>query len=190
MSLSHCLLNLSEYIYKRCHKNKCAFVCLRFLPYSTGQCIVWLTSCSRWIVEKVQTSHLPFYNTWVPFQCCPLQDVLNPSTCMCLRLVLNNPHTSRSLSWYWILTSPMLPVQGKNSANYFRIVNNLKYRLKIFNEHCRLFISLYEPDHEKMCLMSYANNKGADQHSLISAFVVRCLDSIISLDSIAETSRL
>ena len=51
-----------------------------------------------------------------------------------------------------------------------------------------------EPDHEKMCLMSYVNNKGADQpahpHSLISAFVVRCLDSIISLDSIAKISRL
>ena len=52
----------------------------------------------------------------------------------------------------------------------------------------------YELGHEKMCLMSYANNKGADQTaypcSLISAFVVRCLDSIISLDSIAEISRL
>ena len=51
----------------------------------------------------------------------------------------------------------------------------------------------YEPGHEKMCLMSYANNKEADQpahpRSLISAFVVRCLDSIISLDSIAEISR-
>ena len=38
------------------------------------------------------------------------------------------------------------------------------------------------------------HNKGADQPahscSLISAFVVRCLDSIISLDSIAEISRL
>ena len=45
-----------------------------------------------------------------------------------------------------------------------------------------------------MCYMSYANNKGADQpahpRSLISAFVVRCLDSTISLDSIAEISRL
>ena len=45
-----------------------------------------------------------------------------------------------------------------------------------------------------MCLMSYANNKGADQpaqlRSLISAFAVRCLDSIISLYSIAEISRL
>ena len=42
--------------------------------------------------------------------------------------------------------------------------------------------------------MSYANNKGADQpvhlRSLISAFVVCCLDSIISLDSIAKISRL
>ena len=51
-----------------------------------------------------------------------------------------------------------------------------------------------ELGHEKMCLMSYANNKGADQpahpRSLISAFVVRCLNSIISLDSIAEISRL
>ena len=39
-----------------------------------------------------------------------------------------------------------------------------------------------------------ANNKGADQPahpcSLISAFVVRCLNSIISVDSIAEISKL
>ena len=45
-----------------------------------------------------------------------------------------------------------------------------------------------------MCLMSYANNNGADQtahpRSLINIFVVCCLDSIISLDSIAEISRL
>ena len=53
---------------------------------------------------------------------------------------------------------------------------------------------MYEPGHEKTCIMSYANNKGADQpahpRSLISAFVVHCLDSIISLDSISEISRL
>ena len=59
---------------------------------------------------------------------------------------------------------------------------------------CLDYIILYEPGHEKMCLMSYANNKDADQpahpRSLISAFVVHCLDSIISLDSIAEISRL
>ena len=49
-----------------------------------------------------------------------------------------------------------------------------------------------EPGHEKMCLMAYANNKGADQpahaRSLISAFVVRSLDSIISLDSTATVA--
>ena len=51
-----------------------------------------------------------------------------------------------------------------------------------------------EPGHEKMYLMSYANNKDADQpahpRSLISAFVVRFVDSIISVDSLAEISRL
>ena len=42
--------------------------------------------------------------------------------------------------------------------------------------------------------MLYANNKGADQPahpcSLISAFVVHCLDSIIPLVSISEISSL
>ena len=41
-----------------------------------------------------------------------------------------------------------------------------------------------------MCRISYANNKGADQPAHPRAFVVRCLDNIISLDSIAEISRL
>ena len=42
--------------------------------------------------------------------------------------------------------------------------------------------------------MSYANNKGADQpahpHSLISAFIVRCLDSVISEVSVTKISSL
>ena len=42
--------------------------------------------------------------------------------------------------------------------------------------------------------MSYANNKGADQpthpRSLISTFVVRCLDSVISLVSVTTISSL
>ena len=57
-----------------------------------------------------------------------------------------------------------------------------------------LFSKENEPGHEKMNLMPYANNKGADQpahpRSLISAFVGHCLDSIISLVSIFEISRL
>ena len=55
-------------------------------------------------------------------------------------------------------------------------------------------LNVNEPSHEKMCLVSTANNKGADQpahsRSLISAFVVHCIDSLISLGSIAEISRL
>ena len=51
-----------------------------------------------------------------------------------------------------------------------------------------------EPGHEKTCLMSNANNKGADQpahpRSLISAFVVRCLDSVMSLASVIKISSL
>ena len=47
--------------------------------------------------------------------------------------------------------------------------------------------------HAKMCLMPYANNNGADQpahpRSLISVFVVRSLDSIISLVSRSEISK-
>ena len=43
-------------------------------------------------------------------------------------------------------------------------------------------LSPIEPRHEKTCLMPYANNNGADQpahlRSLISAFVICCLDSI------------
>ena len=52
----------------------------------------------------------------------------------------------------------------------------------------------FAPGHEKMCLMSYANNKGADQparpRSLISAFVVRCLDSVMPLVSVTKISSL
>ena len=52
----------------------------------------------------------------------------------------------------------------------------------------------YEPGHKKTCLMSYANNKAADQPahpcSLISTFVVRCLDSVMSLVSVTKISSL
>ena len=52
---------------------------------------------------------------------------------------------------------------------------------------------LYGPRHAKMCLMPDANNKGADQpahpRSLISTFVVRCLDSMICMPVISKVSR-
>ena len=59
------------------------------------------------------------------------------------------------------------------------------------NQHLQ---NIFEPGHEKTCLMSYANNKCADQpahpRSLISAFVVRCLDSVMSLVSVTKISIL
>ena len=46
----------------------------------------------------------------------------------------------------------------------------------------------------KKPVLQYANNKGADQpahpRSLISAFVVRCLDNIISILAKFKISRL
>ena len=57
-----------------------------------------------------------------------------------------------------------------------------------------IFRETYEPGHEKICLMPYANNKCADQpahpRSLINAFVVRCLDSVMSLVSVIKISSL
>ena len=38
--------------------------------------------------------------------------------------------------------------------------------------------------------MSYANNKGADPCSLISGFVFRCRDSVMSLVSVTKISSL
>ena len=50
------------------------------------------------------------------------------------------------------------------------------------------------PGHAKMCLMAYANNKGADlpahPRSLISTFVVRYLDSSICILALSKVSRL
>ena len=66
-----------------------------------------------------------------------------------------------------------------------------KHEKQTQNQIC---LKPYEPGHEKMCLKSYANNKGADQpahpRSLISAFVVRCLDSVVSLVSVTKISSL
>ena len=62
--------------------------------------------------------------------------------------------------------------------------------LYIGSDHARL----YGPGHAKMCLMPYANNKGADQpahpRSLISTFTVRCLDSMIYIFAISKVSRI
>ena len=52
------------------------------------------------------------------------------------------------------------------------------------------FIFTFEPRHEKTCFMAYANNKDADRSahlwSLISIFVVCCLNSIIPILPISK----
>ena len=61
-------------------------------------------------------------------------------------------------------------------------------RVKLFSNKCK-----NGPSHVKMCLMPYANNKGADQPvhpwRLISTFVVRCLDSMICILALSKVSR-
>ena len=65
-------------------------------------------------------------------------------------------------------------------------------RLYCFQYEEKIFT--FEPRHEKTCLKPYANNKDADQpahsRSLISTFVVHCLDNIIPILSKAKISRL
>ena len=55
-------------------------------------------------------------------------------------------------------------------------------------------MNVFESGHDKTCLMSYAINKGADQpahpRSLISAFVFRCLDRVMSLVCVTNISSL
>ena len=56
----------------------------------------------------------------------------------------------------------------------------------------RRMITLFGPRHEKTCLWGFANNTGADQpahpRSLISAFVIRVLESTISKLATSEIS--
>ena len=57
----------------------------------------------------------------------------------------------------------------------------------------KLFFPItYEPRHEKTCLRVFANNTGTDQpahpRSLISAFVIRFLESIVCTLATGENS--
>ena len=54
-------------------------------------------------------------------------------------------------------------------------------------------LEIRELCHQKTCLMPYANNKDADQpahpRSLVSAFIIHSIDSIITIDAIPKFSR-
>ena len=80
----------------------------------------------------------------------------------------------------------------KDPMQLFRLNNSYAYTGQVRTDYCNH--SKLSPVMRKPVL-PYANNKGADQpahlRSLINAFVVRFLDSmIISLVSISKTSRL
>ena len=79
----------------------------------------------------------------------------------------------------------------QNALRFFFVCFFHSYNL---NETKNINIQfLSGPDHAKMCLMAYANNKGADQpahpRSLISTFIVRCLDSMTCILAISKVSR-
>ena len=87
-----------------------------------------------------------------------------------------------------------IPPQAEGYLSKTIKANNIKYKVLktgILWKQGNHIRHEYEPGREKT---SYANNKGADQpahpRSLISAFVVRCLDSVMSLVSVMKISSL
>ena len=85
--------------------------------------------------------------------------------------------------------SPMLTSKCSSESDIKTEIRTSKRHFKILHESrfTPSGVRRYEPRHE---ITHIANNKGADQpahlRSLISAFVVRCLGSIIHLLAIAE----
>ena len=67
---------------------------------------------------------------------------------------------------------------------------NMNENQFVINIPSAITMFIIGPGHAKTCLISYANNKGADQpahpRSLISTFVVRCLDSMICILAISK----
>ena len=67
-----------------------------------------------------------------------------------------------------------------NQSDTFPFFTLISYILNI-SDHPVFLSHIFEPGCVKMCLMPYVNNKSVDQpahqRSLISTFVVRCLDS-------------
>ena len=68
----------------------------------------------------------------------------------------------------------------------------LQFVIMVFPDHTHLLFFLYGPQREKTCHRRFANNTRADQpahpHSLISTFVIRLFESIISRLASSEIS--
>ena len=73
-------------------------------------------------------------------------------------------------------------------SNHLRAIESNSFELNSFQRTKNNWVTSC-----KSLFLPNANNKGADQpahpRSLISAFIVRCLDSIIPLLAIAEISK-
>ena len=103
------------------------------------------------------------------------------------------PPTSFQMSWLFLWLW-----HGKCMLTYVCKAHGILQVITLFAQFISISLchARYKgaPHHEKTCFMPYANNKDADQpahsRSLISAFVVRCLDSIILPFSISEISSL
>ena len=77
---------------------------------------------------------------------------------------------------------------------FWKVVPYFRPRDSVLGIISRFGFGTLEPGHTKTRLMPHVNNKGADQfahpHSLISTFVVCCLDSIMYILAISKVSRL
>ena len=73
-------------------------------------------------------------------------------------------------------------MNGEDKNNWMGPPHDGSMNIRSVQVRYILFNNINEPRHEKNLFLSYTNNKGADQpahpRSLISTFVVRCLDSI------------
>ena len=94
----------------------------------------------------------------------------------------------------YVINSDFPTVNSRIYCHKFLTLSN-QMLCYIRNKLCAFkWMFRYEPLHEKTCFMPYVNNKGADQsahaRSLISAFVVHCLDSTIPILAKSKISRL
>ena len=93
-------------------------------------------------------------------------------------------------SLYWTVQKlKIITVQLGNKISLLSFIGEWMALQNNASQQPSLSKVIFEPCHEKTCLVLYANNKDADQlahlcrGSLISTFVVCCLDSVISLIS-------
>ena len=92
------------------------------------------------------------------------------------------------------VNEPMMSSTYKHNGNSKVSIENVKPLIHR-NTKCAAGVkaSQIQSGHAKMCLMTYANIKDADQpahpRSLISIFVLRCLDSMICIIALSKVSR-